>query len=169
MSTVYRNFITNVLDWHRFGFGSYFTFWCQPDPDTDPTSRCTQVRNSEIFTDFYFTLIPVYTVLSFFSICHRCPKFQHFRQNIEIFWKKYGLSLHLVQINTDPDSGRQALDADPYPAKAADPTGSGSTTLHWTCLGIWRGQVGVSVASHQPGEEHHEGDQQQSQAPASLG
>jgi hypothetical protein len=37
----------------------------------------------------------------------------YFGQNIEIFWKKY--SLHLVEMDTDPD--RQALDADPDPAK----------------------------------------------------
>jgi hypothetical protein len=65
------------------------------------------------------------------------------------------------------------MNTDPDPANAAVPTGSGfgsrSIKLHLTCLGIWRGQVGVSVASHQPGEEHHEGDQQQSQGPASLG
>ncbi len=45
-------------------------------------------------------------------------------QHLEIFWKKYRLSLHLVKMNsTDPDldSDRQVLDAapdpDPDPAK----------------------------------------------------
>jgi hypothetical protein len=31
--------------------------------------------------------------------------------------KKYSLSLHLVEMDTDPDPDRQALDAEPDPAK----------------------------------------------------
>jgi hypothetical protein len=42
------------------------------------------------------------------------------------------LRLHLVEIDTDPDPDRQALDANPdlgIRQHNADPTGSGSTTL----------------------------------------
>jgi hypothetical protein len=41
---------------------------------------------------------------------------KYFGQHSEIFWgKKLSLSLHLIEMVSDPD--RQALDADPDPAK----------------------------------------------------
>jgi hypothetical protein len=58
---------------------------------------------------------------------HRCHNFQYFKQHTEIYWKKYSLSLHLVETDTGPDPDRQVLDADPDPDPCkikGDPTGS---------------------------------------------
>jgi hypothetical protein len=61
---------------------------------------------------YFFTFL--FMVLSFSSVSYpRCHSFQH----IEIFWKKYSLPFHLLLADTemdlDPASGWQALDADP--------------------------------------------------------
>ncbi len=48
----------------------------------------------------------------------------------EILRKKYSSALHLVEMDTDPDPGRQTLDEDPDPGQNdVDPTGSESPTL----------------------------------------
>ncbi len=72
-----------------------------------------------IFILLFFTAMPVYIVL-FSHQCHRCHKiFSFLGQHLEIFWKKFTrLSLHLVKMDKDPDSNRQALDVAPDP----DPT-----------------------------------------------
>ncbi len=60
---------------------------------------------------------------------HRCQHFQRFGLHSEIFWKKvrYRLSLHLDELDTDPD--RQARMPFPIRQNDADPTGSGTTKL----------------------------------------
>ncbi len=60
----------------------------------------------------------------------------YFELYIQIFWKKvsYSLSLHLVEMNTDPDPDRNALDADPDTPNDADQTRSGSTALNTICI-----------------------------------
>jgi hypothetical protein len=46
--------------------------------------------------------MPIYAVASF-SHCHRCHTFQYSGQYIDIFWKKYSLALHLVEIDSIQD------------------------------------------------------------------
>jgi hypothetical protein len=59
-----------------------------------------------------------------------CHNFQYFGKYIAIFWRKYSLAVHLVEINTDPDPDRPWI---PIRIRIsqndADPTGFGSTTL----------------------------------------
>ncbi len=79
---------------------------------------CWKIRTN------FLTFIPSSASLYYFSFLvkrHRCQNFQYFGQSIDIFWKKYILALHLVEMDMGPDPDRQALDADPAKWFRADP------------------------------------------------
>ncbi len=72
------------------------------DADPDPSNSFTHVGQSDIIL-LLFTAVPVYTGLSFLS-ASKGSSFLIFWtvQYFEIFWKKYNLALHLVEMDTDP-------------------------------------------------------------------
>ncbi len=90
-------------------------FWADPDPtfhfdahpDPDPESL-SQVRKSEISNASllcFIYLISVIAVILFITL----------DSVLKFYGKKHSLSLHLVEMETDPDPFRQALDDDPAP------------------------------------------------------
>jgi hypothetical protein len=59
------------------------------------------LENKKNIVDFYAAM-PIYAVS--FSHCHRCHTFQYSGQYINIFWKKYRLALHLVEMGSIQDT-----------------------------------------------------------------
>jgi hypothetical protein len=93
--------IKSVVDRQRFDAG--------PDPDSIRIQILHMLENQKFFILFsqhcQFTLF----YLSHSHHRHRCHIFQYFRH----FFGKSSLSLHLDEMDTDPD--RQALNVDPGP------------------------------------------------------
>jgi hypothetical protein len=83
------------------GSGSDFSLWCR--------SRSISRSWSYLINCFDFSSQQCQFTLFFLSHqCQRCQNVQNFWQHMEIFWKKFSLSLHLVEMDSD-------LDPDPAP------------------------------------------------------
>ncbi len=100
--------------WCRSGSESEIPFDADPDPYTDPTHKFYTYRTGAIFFHFYSQRCQS-KLLYLSHQCHRCHNLQSFGQNIETFWKKYCLSLHLLEMDTD------TLSSAPDPSGSAGP------------------------------------------------
>ncbi len=99
--------LISVVDRHRFDADpdQTFQFWCRSG-SFPKFYFCWKIRGKN-----WLSAVSVY-ILFYYSCQHqRCQNFQYFRQYTIIFWEKYSLALHLVEMDTDPD--RQTLDTYP--------------------------------------------------------
>ncbi len=78
-----------------------FHFDADPYPDPYPTTKVLHVNGNQ---NYFFTFIHRASLQFYLSLQRqRGHNFQYFGQFIEIFWKKYYLALHSVEMFTDTD------------------------------------------------------------------